>query len=96
MNRPLPSDGAISSARKAEDSRWAHAPREQGAFDAEGAAAYLGFKDGRWMDDAPIPRCDLRKPGSTRPVWRWRKIDLDAFLAERVVLPGHRSPWDQG
>ena len=67
----------------------------QAAFDAVDAARYLGFKDARWMDDAPIPRCDLRKPGAARPLWRWRKVDLDAFLQERMIPPGHRSPWGE-
>lgn len=45
------------------------------------------------MDDAPIPRVDIRKPGRTKPMWRWRVADLDAFLAARVVQPGMPSPF---
>lgn len=63
-----------------------------GAFDAEAAAQYLGFESARWLDDAPIPWCDLRKPGATRPVRRWRKVDLDAFLEKRLVQPGQPNP----
>jgi hypothetical protein len=63
------------------------------AFDAHAAARYLGMKDGRYMDDLPIPRVDLAKPGAKRPRWVWRKEDLETFLASRVVKPGHPSPW---
>jgi hypothetical protein len=46
-----------------------------------------------WLDDAPVPRCDIRKPGAQRPVWVWRIVDLDAFLASRVVPVGAVSPF---
>jgi hypothetical protein len=47
-----------------------------------------------WLDEpSPLPRCDIRKPGALRPVWVWRKVDLDAFLASRLVPPGMPSPW---
>jgi hypothetical protein len=68
-------------------------PQLVGAFDAHAAARYLGMKDGRYMDDLPIPRVDLAKPGAKRPRWVWRKVDLDVFLASRVVQPGHPSRW---
>lgn len=69
----------------------------QGAFDADGSARYLGFTgehSDRWMDDAPIARCDIRKPGSSRPIWRWRKVDLDAYLESRLIPPGHPNPFE--
>lgn len=65
----------------------------QGALSARDAVRYLGLRDPRWLDDAPIPWVDLRKPGASRPVKVWRREDLDAFLASRVVPPGHPSPF---
>lgn len=65
-------------------------------FNLEAANGYLGFEPGsRWLtaEDCPIARCDFRKPGSSKPVWRWRRVDLDAFAASRVVQPGFRSPF---
>lgn len=64
-----------------------------GALDAHAAARYLGMKDGRYMDELPIPRVDLAKPGAVRPRWVWRLADLDAHLASRIVQPGYPSPW---
>ena len=56
------------------------------------AAEYLSVEH-RWLDDAPIPWVDMRKPGAGRPVKRWRVADLDAWLKERLVQPGCASPW---
>jgi len=64
-----------------------------GALAAHAAARYIGMKDGRFMDELPIARVDLARPGAARPRWVWRVADLDAFLAARVVEPGHPSPW---
>lgn len=66
---------------------------EPAALDAEAAARYLGFDDKRWLDDAPIARVDVRKPGARRPLWRWRRRDLDRFLHARLVAPGTFSPF---
>ena len=63
------------------------------ALDRHTAAEYLGVSVS-WLVAAPVPRVDLRLPGATRPVWRWRCSDLDAYLASRVVPPGHPSPFD--
>lgn len=63
------------------------------AYGRVDAATYLGFDDPRWLDNAPIPRVDLRKPGAAKPTWRWRKVDLDAFLESRLVPPGMASPF---
>jgi hypothetical protein len=54
------------------------------------AARYMGSDPG-WLDDAPIPRVDLRLPGARRPAWGWRVEDMDRYLAARVVEPGQRS-----
>ena len=69
---------------------------ERGALGIEQAAAYLDVSV-RWLKDpaCPIPKADLRKPGALRPVWRWRRADLDAFLEGRLVQPGTPSPWGQ-
>lgn len=63
------------------------------ALDRQAAAEYLGVSVS-WLVAAPVPRADLRLPGATRPVWRWRRADLDAYLASRVVAPGHPSPFE--
>src|SRR5215471_4502587 len=36
----------------------------RGALNAHDAAHYLGFRDGRVMDELPIRRVDLAKPGA--------------------------------
>lgn len=60
------------------------------------ASVYLGLERGsRWLDTAPIPWVDMRKPGAARPLKRWRRVDLDAFLASRVVRPGHASSFGE-
>lgn len=67
---------------------------EVAAFDAEAAARYLGLRDGEWLKNAPIPWVDMRKPGAARALPRWRRTDLDAFLASRLVQAGHPSPFE--
>lgn len=57
------------------------------------AEAYLGLGEDFLDEPCPVPRCDLRKPGSKRPVWVFRVQDLDAFLEGRLVQPGMPSPW---
>ena len=64
----------------------------QAALTQRQAEAYLGVGED-YLDDAPIPRVDLRKPGRTKPMWRWRRVDLDAHLAARLVQPGMPSPF---
>lgn len=58
------------------------------------AERYLSMGED-FLDDAPIPRCDLRKAGAKRPVKVWRRVDFDAFLEQRQVQPGRSSPWEQ-
>lgn len=58
------------------------------------AAAQIGMGED-WMEDAPIPRSDIRKPGAQRPVWVWYHKDLEEFVVSRRVLPGHESPFGQ-
>lgn len=55
----------------------------------------LGFgPESRWLTEpgCPVPYCDLRKPGDTKPVLRWRVRDLEAFLEMRLVQPGRSNP----
>jgi hypothetical protein len=68
---------------------------EELAVDMTRAHQLLGFgADSRWLDDprCPVPRCDLRKPGDSKPVWRWRVKALEAFLAAREIAPGQVNP----
>lgn len=58
-----------------------------GALRLREAAAYVGMSP-RWMKEAPIPKCDMRQAGGERPVWVWRKLDLECFLEERRVKLG--------
>lgn len=65
------------------------------ALDQRGASVAIGLEEtSRWLTEqnCPIPRVDMRKPGATRPVWRWRVRDLERFLLERLVDPGKDSP----
>lgn len=67
------------------------------AFDLQGANAYLGFaRRSTWLLEpgCPVARCDLRRPDGKRPLWRWRRQTLDAFLAAREVAPGEFNPQD--
>lgn len=70
--------------------RLAYTMREANAQLGLGAAS-------EWLLDpsCPVPRCDIRRPGASRPVWRWRRVDLDAFLASRLVRPGESNPQAQ-
>lgn len=68
---------------------------ERGAFPLREASVYIGLEPGSdWLlePDCPVPRCDIRRPGAGRPVWRWRRAALDAFLASREVAPGDVNP----
>jgi hypothetical protein len=56
-------------------------------FTLDEAATYLRMSPRALQDRADIPRCNIAAPGADRPMWRYRKIDLDAFLATRVVNP---------
>jgi hypothetical protein len=51
--------------------------------------------ESRWLTEAdcPIPRVDIRKAGAKIPSWRWRVIDLERFLRDRLVDPGKESPF---
>ena len=65
-------------------------PTDQAVLGQKQAAEYLGVNF-RWLDDAPLPWVDLRKPGSLRPIKRWRIADLDAFVTARITKPGERN-----
>jgi len=55
------------------------------------AAAYIGMS-ASWLKTAPMPRVDMRRPGGHRPVWRYLRADLDAWLAARRVPAGYATP----
>ena len=50
-----------------------------------GAAAYLGLSVRHLQDRADVPRIDISAPGATKPQWRYRLTDLEAFAASRLV-----------
>jgi hypothetical protein len=65
-------------------------------LDLKRASDALSLEEGsRWLLDprCPVPRVDMRLPGAGKPLWRWRVEDLQAWLATRVVPPGHPSPF---
>jgi hypothetical protein len=64
-----------------------------GGLGAQGSAEYLGKKNARFMDDLDIPKCDLAKAGTNRPIWVWRIHDLEEYLAKRWLPHGEPSPW---
>ena len=48
------------------------------------AASYLGVSL-RWLEGNPdIPKIDLARPGSSRPMWRYKTSDLDTWLAAKA------------
>jgi hypothetical protein len=51
------------------------------------AAEYLRISPRALQDRADIVRVDVSAPGADRAMWRYRKADLDRFLASRVVNP---------
>jgi hypothetical protein len=66
-----------------------------GALDLQAANGYLGLSEkSNWLlqPDCPIARCDLRRPGAKRPLWRWRRATLDRFLEVREIKPGDVNP----
>lgn len=49
------------------------------------AAEYLKVSI-RWLETNPdIPKVNLARPGSRRAIIRYRKSDLDSYIASRVV-----------
>jgi hypothetical protein len=66
-------------------------PSMTAAFDLQTANGYLGLaRKSTWLlqPGCPVARCDMRRPGARRPLWRWRKETLDKFLVAREVVPG--------
>lgn len=64
------------------------------ALNLRDASVAIGLEpESRWLTEAgcPIPRVDIRKPGSSKPAWRWRVVDLERFLRDRLVEPGQFS-----
>lgn len=60
---------------------------EPAALNAEEAAQYLGV--GRthfYVHIRPtLPTIDMKAPHARRPMWRWRKTDLDVYLTYRTI-----------
>lgn len=54
-------------------------------FSAKQAALYLGVSKTYFEDHIRpyVSFSDLRAPGSRKPMPRWSKVDLDAFVAKR-------------
>jgi hypothetical protein len=56
-------------------------------FNAKQAAAYIGVSKS-YFEESIRPMLsfsDLRAPGSKKPMPRWSRADLDAFVAKRRV-----------
>ena len=69
----------------------ASAPAPESGGDAlitrKEAADYLRVSV-RWLEGCPdIPRVDLARPSAKRATIRYRKSDLDAYIASRMVAP---------
>lgn len=58
---------------------------DAGHFNARQAAAYLGVSKTYFEDHIRpfVSFADLRAPGSKKPMPRWSRADLDAFVAKR-------------
>lgn len=69
------------------------AGRPPAALRQRDAERYLGMGEDFLDEPSPVPRCDIRRPGAQRPVWVFRVVDLDEFLASRLLAPGMPSPW---
>lgn len=57
----------------------------RGLLTLKQAAEYLALSPRALQSRADIPRVDIRDPDSDRAAWRYRREDLDAFAARRVV-----------
>ncbi len=49
------------------------------------AAAYLRMSERGLQDRADIPRVDIAAPGTERAMWRYRRADLETFIAKRLL-----------
>lgn len=49
------------------------------------AASYLRVSVRALQDRADIPRVDIAAPGSRKAQWRYRRPDLERFVAERAI-----------
>lgn len=58
---------------------------EPAALDVLQAAQYLGVSRSHFLDHIRklLPVIDVRRPGGQKPMWRWLRSDLDAYLADR-------------
>jgi hypothetical protein len=97
---PTPPRAVNPAPASAEGRSTPPAPKhalDRGGLPLDEASYYLGLEKGsRWLtqSDCPVPKCDIRKPGSSKPAWVWRRGDLDAFLERRVIQPGQPNPMD--
>lgn len=64
------------------------------ALNIENASVAIDLEPtSRWLleEACPIARVDMRKAGATKPLWRWRVVDLEGFLDARLTQPGQRN-----
>jgi hypothetical protein len=47
------------------------------------AAAYLGVSIRRLEGDSSVPKFNVAAPGAKRATWRYRRLDLDEWMAAR-------------
>lgn len=62
----------------------APAPVQPALLTMDQAAIYLAVSRG-WMEDAQLPRVDMRTPGTRKPMWRYRRADLDVWIEKRLT-----------
>lgn len=87
---PNPIAEMVASVLAELDRRRDHELR--GLLTLKQAADYLALSPRALQDRTDIPRVDVRDPASDRAAWRYRRVDLDAFAARRVVNPFPSEP----
>jgi hypothetical protein len=61
------------------------APAEPALLDRANAARYLGCSLSHFQEEVRrfLPTVDIASPSARKPMPRWRRADLDAFIASR-------------
>jgi hypothetical protein len=72
------------------------APARPGLLTASEAASWLRISLRQIVDRADLPRLNVAVSDLKRPQWRYRVADLEAFAADRVILPYAARPRQSG